>query len=188
MTRGTRGGPGGPRRPGRPRSARPAGARPRPLAATGSSSASQAAGGRRRPRLTGRALVLVLVLAVLTVSYASSMKAYLQQRSQIDALKTQISERESNINALEREKERWHDPAFVQAQARERLSYVMPGEKSYVVLDKDGKPLDSEATLHDPHTLFERTPQAWWTDAWASVQLAGNPPKTQAPPPTILKK
>ena len=128
------------------------------------------------------------MLSVLCVSYASSMKAYLQQRSQIDTLKSQIAARESDINELEREKERWHDPAYVAAQARERLSYVMPGETSYVVLDKDGKPLQTEASLHDPHQLFQRAPKAWWSDAWDSVTLAGNPPKVQPPPATILKK
>ena len=45
----------------------------------------------RRPRFTGRAAVLVLVLAVLTVSYASSLRAYLQQRSHIGDLKQQIA-------------------------------------------------------------------------------------------------
>ncbi|MBA3781421.1 MAG: septum formation initiator family protein, partial [Nocardioides sp.] len=65
------------------------------------------ASGRRRPRLTGRAAVLVLVLAVLVVSYASSMRAYLQQREHISDLKSAIAERETSINELEREKRRW---------------------------------------------------------------------------------
>ena len=87
-------------------------------------------------------LVLVLVLAVLTISYASSMRAYLQQRSQISDLKAQIALRQTNIDRLEREKRRWHDPAYVEGQARARFGYLMPGEKSYVVIGEDGKPLD----------------------------------------------
>ena len=42
--------------------------------------------------------MLVLVLAVLTVSYASSLRAYLQQRPLIGDLKAQIAEREASIN------------------------------------------------------------------------------------------
>ena len=80
-------------------------------------------------------------MAVLTVSYGSSLKAYLQQRSQIADLKVQIAEREVNIDALEREKPRWNDPAYVQAQARARFGYLMPGQTSYVVIDADGDPL-----------------------------------------------
>ena len=105
--------------------------------------------GLRRPQLTGRAAVLVLVVAVLTVSYASSLKAYLQQRAHITDLKQQIAQREADINALEREKSRWHDPAYVQSQARARFGYLMPGETSYVVLGEDGKPLEAE-TLAAP--------------------------------------
>src|SRR4051812_7524916 len=102
---------------------------PRPRGRTGPRRAAPAArGGRpaaaarpqggatavpKRSRFTGRAAILVLVLAVLTVSYASSMRAYFQQRSQIGALKDQIALRQASIADLEREKERWQDPAFV---------------------------------------------------------------------------
>ena len=116
------------------------------------------------------------MVAVLTVSYGSSLKAYLQQRSQIADLKEQIAAREQSIGALEREKRRWEDPAFVQAQARERFGYLMPGETSYVVLDENGQPLESEARLHDPDEVVKVEPTAWWTTAWASVELAGVPP------------
>ena len=132
--------------------------------------------GPRRPRFTGRAAVLVLVLAVLTVSYASSLRAYLEQRSHIGDLKVAIAEREASINSLEREKQRWQDPAFVQAQARARFGYVMPGETGFLVLDENGDPLESQAALSDPDDVIKIVPTAWWSDAWASVELAGNPP------------
>ncbi|GAA2142961.1 hypothetical protein GCM10009844_14760 [Nocardioides koreensis] len=149
---------------------------------------AQAAGGDRprRPRLTGRAAILVLVLSVLAISYASSMRAYFQQRTHIEDLKTQIAQREANIDELEREKRRWHDPAYVQAQARERFGYLMPGETSYVVLGMDGKPLESQSTLTDPSTVNQHRPTAWWTTEWRSVQLAGVPPEPEAPPATEI--
>ena len=44
----------------------------------------------------------------------------------------------SRIRVAERRQhERWEDKACVEAQARERLHYVMPGETSYVVLEAD---------------------------------------------------
>ena len=145
------------------------------------------AGARPRgPRITSRAVILLVVLAVLAVSYASSMRAFLQQRSHISALKAQIAQRQGDIDQLEREKRRWHDPAYVQAQARQRFGYLMPGEKSYVVIGEDGKPLQSESTLTDPATVARHEPTAWWTAEWRSVELAGNPPKPQAPPATEI--
>lgn len=140
------------------------------------------AGPERRPRLTGRAAILVLVVAVLAVSYASSMRAYLDQRAENNAYLEEIAQRSAAIDDLEREKRRWDDPAYVRAQARERLSYVMPGEISYVVLDEDGEALESESELSDPADVDVKDPEPWWGRAWESVELAGKPPK-QAPPP-----
>jgi cell division protein FtsB len=140
----------------------------------------------RGSRLTGRAAILVLVLAVLTVSYASSMRAYLQQRTQISSLKDTIALRQQSIDDLEREKRRWDDPAYVRQQARE-LNYVMPGETAYVVLDENGDPLDRETSLTDPSTVAQKPPAAWWNTAWQSVELAGNPPKPEAPPAAKIR-
>jgi cell division protein FtsB len=152
----------------------------RPAVSPGAAPGSGAA-ETRGPRLTGRAAILVLVLAVLAVSYASSMRAYLQQRSHINDLKGQIALRQASISDLEREKRRWEDPAYVRQQARE-LNFVMPGETAYVVLDENGDPLDQEAELTDPSTVARKPPTAWWSSAWQSVEVAGNPPKPQGPP------
>jgi cell division protein FtsB len=124
-------------------------------------------------------MVLVLVLSVLTISYASSLKAYFQQRSQIQQLRGQIASSESDIHRLEAEKARWNDPAYVREQARARFGYLMPGQTSYVVIGEDGKPLAAQATLSDPRTDTSATPTAWWTTEWRSVELAGNPPEAK---------
>ncbi len=128
----------------------------------------------------------MLVLAVLTVSYASSMRAYLQQRADIEDQKQQIADRRADIAALEREKRRWEDPAYQQQQARERLGYLMPGETAYVVLDKDGEPLEQQAELTDPDSVVDQTPPPWWGDAWESVKLAGDPPRPEPIPLTEI--
>jgi len=172
-----RNGPSGPRRrtgPGRVGSERP-GRGPAPAAAVADVEAP-------RSRLTSRAAVLVLVVAVLMVSYASSMKAFLQQRAHINDLKAQIVQREANIDTLEAEKKRWSDPAYIEQQARARLGYVMPGERTYLVLDEDGNALRPQSDLDDPAEVLSTTPTPWWSDAWASVELAGHPPKPVKPP------
>jgi len=124
-------------------------------------------------------MVLVLVLSVLTISYASSLKAYFQQHSQIEQLRSQIADSQSSINRLEDEKARFQDPAYVKQQARARFGYLMPGQTSYVVIGEDGKPLAAQSTLSDPRTQKTSTPTAWWTTEWRSVQLAGDPPSTK---------
>jgi cell division protein FtsB len=143
--------------------------------------------GSWRPRLTGRAAVLVLVMAVLTVSYASSLKAYLTQRQHIAELKAEIVRSQADINALEREKTRWSDPAYIQSQARARFGYVMPGETSYVVLDADGKPLEAQTSLRPADEVLVTEPTAWFRSAWDSVLLAGNPPEPEDKPEPLDK-
>ena len=126
-----------------------------------------------------------MVLAVLAVSYASSLRAYLEQRSHIGDLKTQIAERRASIEQLEQEKERWQDPAYVSAQARERFGYVKLGETPFVVLE-DGEPLESEAELTDPDSIAPEPQRTWFDDAWDSMKIAGDPP-TKAPPIPLRK-
>ncbi len=193
-----RGGSGGSVRPGTRTSRSEGGrtergsSRARPGDSRASAASATATGGSgrapspRRPRFTGRAAVLVLVLAVLTVSYASSMRAYLDQRSHIGELKAAIDEREASIHSLEREKQRWEDPAFVRAQARARFGYLMPGETGFLVLDESGKPLESQASLSDPQEVIKTVPTAWWSKAWDSVELAGNPPAPAQAPATEI--
>jgi hypothetical protein len=123
----------------------------------------------------------VLVLAVLAVSYASSLRAYLQQRSQINDLEAQIEERESSIGDLEREKDRWEDPAYVMQEARKR-GYVREGETPFVVVDANGDPL-TDSELDDPASAGDAEAPAWYDGVWSSVKVAGNPPTKIPPPP-----
>lgn len=132
----------------------------------------------RRPKLTGRAMMIIVVAAVLVISYASSLRAYLQQRHDINALQTEIAQRKEHIKLLEEQTRRWEDPAYVQQQARERFGFVMPGETAYVALDENGERIQTEPELTDPDSVGSaEQPKAWWDDAWGSVLLAGDPPE-----------
>lgn len=116
------------------------------------------------------------MLAVLTVSYASSFRAWLQQRDHLADLRAQIEQSEAEIAELEREKRRWNDPAYLRTQARLRFNYVVPGERSFRVLDEDGKPLDTPDQLTPTPVASTEAPTPWWETTWESVVLAGNPP------------
>lgn len=128
--------------------------------------------------------VFVLVLAVLVVSYASSLKAYLQQRHDIESLKSQIAQREKAITDLQDQKDRWNDPAYLEQQARENFSYVMPGQTAYVALDANGQPIKPAGKLSSPESVGKaEKPTAWWSEVWSSDLVAGNPPKNTGTPP-----
>ena len=140
-----------------------------------------------RPRFTGRAAIFVLVLAVLMVSYASSMRAYFEQRQHLASLRASIAASQGNIEDLRREKNRWRDPAYVEAQARARFGWVMPGEIGYQVIGEDGEPLTQGDSLSDPGVVSDGEQPLWWQAAWGTVLAAGNPEDEPPPPATQIR-
>lgn len=142
----------------------------------------EAGSERPRPKLTGRAVVFAVVLVVLVLSYASSLRAWLDQRGDLAALDAQIAERRAAVAALKEEIERWRDPAYVKAQARERFGWVLPGEVGYRVIGADGKPLGGTDLLVEPASDPGHPPEDWWGGLWGSVEAAGREPEQQATP------
>jgi hypothetical protein len=126
--------------------------------------------------------MLVLVMAVLMVSYASSMRAYLEQRELLGDLRASIADSERSIGELEREQERWDDPAYVEAQARQRFGWVMPGEIGFQVIDENGQPLAAGDSLSDPDAVAEANRPLWWQSAWGSIEAAGHPEREKRAP------
>jgi cell division protein FtsB len=128
-------------------------------------------------RFTSRAHNLLLVLAVLGVSYASSVRAWLNQRNEETSLAAQIAGSRASIAQLQMAKKRWNDPAYIEAQARLRFGWVMPGERSYRVIGKDGKVLTTgRSELAAPRSDVAAVHPPWWQGALGSLQQAGSPP------------
>ena len=125
--------------------------------------------------------VLVVVVAVLVVSYASSMRAYLQQRAHINDLHARIDSSQRDIKALEREKRRWQDDAYVETQARERFGWVMPGETGYQVIDRNGQPMERHDELTDPDSVARQVPDPWWGKVYGTLEVADHPKKAPTP-------
>jgi len=125
---------------------------------------------RRRTNLTGRAAMLALVVCMLAISLAYPLREYLAQRGDIRDLQEQVRDQRARVEALEKAKVRWQDPAYVEAQARERLRYVLPGETAYVVLEADEAPPQDGVVARVPAEA-ERAP--WYADVWRSVEAAG---------------
>lgn len=140
--------------------------------------------GEREPRqqrrigLTRRAVALFVVLAVLVLSYASSLRIYLDTERQNAENRQSIERSQARIDDLNGQLQRWDDPDYVRAQARERLGWVLPGETGYRVIGPDGKPVGTriESQPRDPKKPPEAT---WWQKMWGSVGAADQP----APPP-----
>jgi cell division protein FtsB len=113
--------------------------------------------------LTGRAAVLAVVLVVLMVSFALPLKSWFAQRGELEALRDDIASDQQAISDLERELQRWDDPRYVEAQARERLRFVKPGDVGYIVIGDD--PADPTEPGSDVAAAG-----LWWERLWTSVE------------------
>ena len=118
--------------------------------------------------------MLALVLAVLLVSYAYPLRAWFDQHRERVELEREQDELTASVEQLEQELRLWEDPAYVAAQARERLGFVLPGEQSYIVLPDPDAP--DETTAGPADGLPPAGQGAWYERLWASVTFADSPP------------
>ena len=121
-----------------------------------------------RPRFTGRAAVLVVVVCAVALSLAYPVREYIAQRRQIDQLvaqQQQISSQLSKLRAVQRE---ISSPAYVEQQARDRLHMCLPSQTCYTIVG--GQPPARRA----PASRVTVAP--WYQRLWTSVQQADRTP------------
>ena len=126
--------------------------------------------------------MLGLVACGLLVSAALPLREYLAQRGQIADAQAKVEQQRRQVDALEHQLEQWRDPAYVKAQARTRLHFVMPGEVAYVVLSPSPRPVAPGAAAL-PGTTAAGPEAPWYSQVWGSVREADRlPPTVRATP------
>ncbi len=120
-----------------------------------------------RGRINTRAVGLALIALILVLFLAQPTQRYFAQRAQINALRQQVSASEERVTKAKAELERWNDAAYVKAQARARLHFVMPGETQYIVIDpSDKSQIDIKYSGDVPLDV------AWYQRVISTIQLA----------------
>ena len=89
-----------------------------------------------RPRLTGRAALLLIVLTLLAVFSTVPVREYLSQHSQIAELERQTQTLEQENAGLRVEMAKLYDPAELERLARECLGMVASGEIAFVMASR----------------------------------------------------
>lgn len=127
------------------------------------------------PRMfTVRAMVFTIVVLVAFVLVYPTLGSYLETRAEVEQLRAARDAARAENADLEADLRRWDDDAYVVAQARERLSFVMPGETAFRVVDPEVVPdttaPDSSAVPLPP----DGSTRPWYATVWESVQVAGD--------------
>ena len=123
-----------------------------------------------RRRKSGRAFVLLAIIFVFTLTIAPPIKHYFTQRAQIQALKSQVASDRAELDKARAELQLWKDPDYIKSQARERLHFVLPGERQYIVTDGEQN-TSTESGLQIAQSV--PTDEPWYTRIIASISESG---------------
>lgn len=115
-------------------------------------------------------MLLLVVLAVFVL--VPTVGTFVDQQQRIAALERSVQVSTEQIKALERQRERWTDRAYVTSQARERLYYVFPGEVVYLV-DNDLPPGAIAPETGPVSDEVRETHVEWTSQLLRSVVSAG---------------
>ena len=119
--------------------------------------------------VTSRFVALSVVFFIIALTIAPPMQRYFSQRAQISAVEAQIGASKDRLLKAEAELARWRDPAYVKSQARDRLHFVLPGERQYIVV---GAKSQSEFESGEQNAVADQLPDhaPWYERLISSIQ------------------
>ena len=120
-----------------------------------------------RPKLTGRAAVLAIVLCAITLTLAYPVREYIADRRQIDQLAASNARLAQQVKHLRTEARSLASPTVIEQEARDDLHMCFPAQTCYDVIP-----------LASPHAKAGAKPAGspWYGRLWASVQKADGSP------------
>lgn len=124
-------------------------------------------------------MVLSVVLLMAFVLVFPTLHTYLSQRVEMREREATLAAANHRNDELREQLARWDDPAYLSAQARTRLSYVMPGETAYRIADPETvtgahQPDHSDSSVVYPDAdLPAQVRDPWYMRVWQSVNEAG---------------
>ncbi|GAC58382.1 hypothetical protein GOHSU_38_00210 [Gordonia hirsuta DSM 44140 = NBRC 16056] len=111
-----------------------------------------------------KALTGLVVLVLLALTLAVPTRTYLSQRAEFNRLAAENAQLEREVAHYQRRVTELNDPAYIENQARERLQYVMRGEKP-LVLSYPAR--EKEAAAQQQAREYEANP--WYQNLWDAV-------------------
>lgn len=126
----------------------------------------------RNFRFSGLTLVILATLVLSVAVVYPAISNSIEQRQQLAALRQTVAETEAKNAALGADIARWSDPAYIKAQARDRLYFVMPGETSFLIID-DSPPVEVDTGMSPISTSVQATKVDWLQTLVASGMAAG---------------
>jgi cell division protein FtsB len=125
-----------------------------------------------------RAAILAAVVCVLTLTIAGPVRTYFAQRTEMKQLAASEAALRQQIADLEQQRVKLADPAYIAAQARERLGFVKPGDIPYQVQLPRSAAVPAEPG-NQPAPAASNDP--WYTSLWHTIADTPHSPPTPVP-------
>lgn len=138
---------------------------------TAGRTASSGGGRLKSFRVSGLTFAVAAVLVVFVIVITPGLRVFIEQRQQLAALQQDVADKQQQNEQLDAEIARWQDPAYIKAQARDRLYFVMPGETSFLIIDDAAPTADQSPT--QVSTTIQTTKVDWLSALLASGLTAG---------------
>lgn len=127
-----------------------------------------------------RAAILAAVVCVLTLTIAGPVRTYFSQRTEMAQLSATEAALRRQIAELEQRKGQLADPAYIAAQARERLGFVKPGDIPFQVQLPPGA---APSPQPGAEVSGAAKNEPWYTSLWHTIADAPHLPPAAGPPP-----
>jgi cell division protein FtsB len=126
----------------------------------------------RELQRSGSVIVGLIIAVVAIVNLWQPVQIWFEQQARLAELDREVATARATLAEAQADMMRWTDRAYVEAQARERLMFVYPGDISYLVVnDVDAKPAKSDEVVGTVQTT-----DIDWIDAFVqSYAFAANP-------------
>lgn len=145
--------------------------RPRTVPVALPADAPAAAPWFRNLQVSGFTVTVLLLVVGALIVLAPSLRVLVEQQNEIAELQRRVTEQQAVVDVLQTDIDRWQDPAYIEAQARDRLLYVYPGDITYLIVD-DG--LTDEGDGATPVSDEIQVTRVDWTRALlSSIVTAG---------------
>ena len=123
----------------------------------------------RRPLATGRAVLLGALVLLLALTLAGPVRQYLAGQAELVRLAAEGEALEQRAVELEEQLARQADPDWTEREARQRLTYVLPGDRLVVVVDGEARGAEPGPLSPLPGSTPERP---WYEGLLESVEIA----------------
>jgi cell division protein FtsB len=125
----------------------------------------------RNIRFSGFTFIMLALIVLAVIVLAPSLRGIIEQQQQLATLQKALDEKKHDVDDLKNDIDRWSDPAYIVAQARDRLIYVYPGDFTYLVID-DGKTVTTDDGAPISSTI-QTTRVDWLRSLLSTVVTAG---------------